>query len=86
MPEIPFIVVPKVLREHLGEDGAEALVGLLNQLAAHELQELRLGVETAVNNLATTITREISSLRARTDEGDNALRTAMQEGNSTLRA
>ena len=83
--EIPFIVVPKVLREHLGEEGAEALVGLLNQLAAHELREFRLGVEAAVNNLAATMTREISSLRARMDEGDNALRAATQEGDNALR-
>ncbi|MDI7278032.1 MAG: hypothetical protein QME94_18790 [Anaerolineae bacterium] len=85
MPQIPFIVVPKVLRDTLGEDGAEALVGLLNQLAAHELRELRLGVETAVNNLAVAMTQEFSSLRARSDEGDNALRTAMQDSLAEFR-
>ncbi|MDI6823395.1 MAG: hypothetical protein QME87_03375 [Bacillota bacterium] len=93
MAEIPFIVVPKALREQLGEDGAEALVGLLNQVGAYELREFRLGVEAAVNNLAATVTRDISSLAARMREGENALRTAiadlrsqMEKGDNTLRA
>ncbi|MEW6301072.1 MAG: hypothetical protein AB1671_25620, partial [Thermodesulfobacteriota bacterium] len=93
MAQIPFIVVPKALREQLGEDGAEALVGLLNQVGAYELREFRLGVEAAVNNLAATVTRDISSLAARMREGDNTLhaaiddlRSEMEKGESTLRA
>lgn len=92
MAQIPFIVVPKALREQLGEDGAEALVGLLNQVGAYELREFRLGVEAAVNNLAATVTRDISSLAARMREGENTLRTAiadlhseMEKGENTLR-
>lgn len=64
---MPIVVVPKSLREKLGDDGSEALVELLN--AAHSLQKSALDVvsERFERRLAEEVAKlrqELADLRA----------------------
>lgn len=45
MVSVPVVNVPRVLREKLGEDGADALVGLLNSAQAGRREDLEVLAE-----------------------------------------
>ncbi|MDI6824704.1 MAG: hypothetical protein QME87_10175 [Bacillota bacterium] len=75
---VPVVNVPRVLREKLGEDGADALVGLLNSVQASRREDLevltdrferRLGEELAkvradIAGLESRLVREIGGVES----------------------
>lgn len=79
MVAVPVVNVPRVLREKLGEDGADALVGLLNSVQASRREDLevlterferRLGEELAkvradIAGLESRLVQETSGLESR---------------------
>ncbi len=67
-----IVTVPKVLREKLGEEGAEALVALLNKAAHHERNNL-LGIleerfERRVTEEGNRMDRRITEVEARLEQ------------------
>ena len=64
---VGIVVVPKVLREKLGDDGAEALVNLLNEAKYAQKDDLEvLGerIERRILEIEKKIVEESSKLRA----------------------
>ena len=64
---VGIVVVPKVLREKLGDDGAEALVNLLNEAKyaqKNDLEVLGERIERRILEIEKKIVEESSKLRA----------------------
>ena len=87
-----IVTVPKVLREKLGEEGAEALVALLNEAAHHERNNL-LGIleerfERRVteegNRIDRRITEEVAKLEQQITEVEAKLDRRITEVEARL--
>jgi len=76
------ISVPKILRQKLGEDGAEALVELLNRLQENQKISILQFVE---EKFERRLTEEISALREEIAKSSAALREEIAQNNAALR-
>ena len=66
---MPIVSVPKIIREKLGEEGADALVELINQVSGEaatktDLIELESRLEKRINELESTLRKEISEVES----------------------
>jgi len=76
------ISVPKILRQKLGEDGAEALVELLNRLQENQKISILQFVE---EKFERRLTEEISALREEIAQNSAALREEIAQNSAALR-
>ena len=79
---MPIIIIPKALRDKLGEDGAEALVSLINQsdektkedVIALSAEKFEVMLSEEASKLDRRITEEVAKLDRRITEESAKLR------------
>lgn len=76
-----IISVPKSLREKLGEEGADALIEILNQAQTNQKNDI---IELVGEKFERRLSEEISALRKELKEDNAALRTELKEDIASL--
>ncbi len=78
---MPIITVPKVLRDKLGEDGADALVELFNQSEAQQKEDMLQFVE---EKFERRLSEEVGKINQRITNETESLRVEIQQTRTDL--